>query len=192
MAAMTDDQWQAHVTREAAREIGRWLEGRGRLHQPITTLSLAELEGMATAAISRFVLLASERIARAAAGERGPDRAAAAPRPCALCSRQDRGFGYTHELRSDRYPGYRFCSMHCLDAGSALARRNNGMIDKTDMERKAIKDARRPFAEALTELGLMEPLQDRSAAEIDRLIEACIDGFRDSMQRQSLNDDVPF
>ena len=59
---MTDESWQAHVTREAARDIGRWLEGRGRLHQPITVLNLGELEGMATAAISRFVVLASERI----------------------------------------------------------------------------------------------------------------------------------
>jgi Family of unknown function (DUF6511) len=82
--------------------------------------------------------------------------------------------------------------MRCLDAGSALAGRNNGMIDKTDMERQAIKDARRFFAEALTELGLMGLFHDRSAADIDRLIEACIDGFQDSMQRQSLNDDIRF
>jgi hypothetical protein len=82
--------------------------------------------------------------------------------------------------------------MRCLDAGSALAGRNNGMIDKTDMERQAIKDARRFFAEALTELGLIGPFHDRSAADIDRLIEACIDGFQDSMQRQSLNDDIRF
>jgi hypothetical protein len=66
------------------------------------------------------------------------------------------------------------------------------MIDKTDMERQAIKDARRFFAEALTELGLIGLFDDRSAADIDRLIEACIDGFQDSMQRQSLNDDIPF
>lgn len=62
MTAMTDDAWQAHVTRKAAKEIGRWLEGRGRLHQPITVLTSGELECMATAAISRFVVLASERI----------------------------------------------------------------------------------------------------------------------------------
>jgi Family of unknown function (DUF6511) len=82
--------------------------------------------------------------------------------------------------------------MRCLDAGSAMAGRNNGMIDRTDMERQAIKDARRFFAEALTELGLMQPFYDRTAAEIDRLIEACIDGFQNSMQRQALNDDIPF
>jgi hypothetical protein len=62
MTAMTDDAWQAHVTREAAKEVGRWLEGRGRLHQSIAALSLGELECMAAVAISRFVVLASERI----------------------------------------------------------------------------------------------------------------------------------
>ena len=44
MTVMTDDAWQAHVTREAAGDIGRWLEGRGRLQQPIAALSLGELE----------------------------------------------------------------------------------------------------------------------------------------------------
>jgi len=91
--------------------------------------------------------------------------------------------------------------MRCLDAGSVLANRNNGMIDKTDMEIRAIKDARRNLAEAFTELGLMAPFHDRSAAEIDRIIEACIDGFQESMQRQAtdkqergddLNDPIPF
>jgi hypothetical protein len=60
--AMTDDAWQAHVTREAARDIGRWLEGRGRLQQPIAVLSMGDLECLASAAISRFVVLASDRI----------------------------------------------------------------------------------------------------------------------------------
>jgi len=87
--------------------------------------------------------------------------------------------------------------MRCLDAGSALARKNNGMIDKTDMEAKAIKKARRPFAEILTELGLMEPFFHRSPQDIDRIIEACIDGFQDSMARQTsadklFDDPVPF
>ena len=59
---MTDDEWQAHMTREAARAIGTWLEGRGRLHQPIAALTLADLEAIATNAISRFVAMGTERI----------------------------------------------------------------------------------------------------------------------------------
>ena len=62
--------------------------------------------------------------------------------PCALCGREARGFGYRHGLRRGRHPYYRFCSMACLTAGSANARRNHGMIDKTDMETRAIREAR--------------------------------------------------
>lgn len=75
------------------------------------------------------------------------------------------------------------------------------MIDKTARETKALKDARRPFAEALTELGLMEPFYHRSAVEIDRLIEAAVTGYVESMQRQAaapertgtaFDDPIPF
>jgi hypothetical protein len=82
--------------------------------------------------------------------------------------------------------------MRCLTVGSAIAQRNFGMIDKSDMETRAIREARRDLAEALTEMGLMEPFFDRPAADIDRLIEACVDGFQASMQRQSDAGDVPF
>lgn len=82
--------------------------------------------------------------------------------------------------------------MACLRAGAANAMRNQGMIDKTDMEMRAIRDARRMLAEALTEMGLMEPFFGRPAEDIDRVIEACVDGFQASMQRQSDAGEVPF
>ncbi|MDO8604916.1 MAG: DUF6511 domain-containing protein [Phaeospirillum sp.] len=75
------------------------------------------------------------------------------------------------------------------------------MIDKTARETKAIKDARPLFAEALTVLGLMEPFYHRSASDIDRLIEAAVTGYVESMQRQSgvqersgppFDDPIPF
>jgi hypothetical protein len=116
---------------------------------------------------------------------------------CALCSREAKGHGYVHALRLGEFPHYQFCSMACAQSGSALARRSGGVIDKTPMEQQAIKEARRPFAEVLTELNLLAPFHGRSAAEIDQIIEACIDGFQASMQRQAaerdpLDDPIPF
>lgn len=62
---MSPDEWQAHVTTEAALAMGRWLEARGRLDRPIASLTRKDLECMASNAISRFIVLASE--SRAAA-----------------------------------------------------------------------------------------------------------------------------
>ncbi|MGE3404991.1 MAG: DUF6511 domain-containing protein [Vicinamibacterales bacterium] len=76
--------------------------------------------------------------------------------------------------------------MACLDAGATLAAGMNGMIDKTAMETTAIREARRHLAEVLSELGLMAPFFDRRPEEIDRVIEACVDGFQESMQRQAV------
>ena len=124
-----------------------------------------------------------------------PDLAGRAP--CALCSREARGFGYVHKLLWGRYPHHRFCSKPCLDSGSGHAARNTGMIDKTDMELLAIRHARAKLATVLTELGLMAPFFDQSAADIDRIIEACVDGFQEGMQRQApprdpFDDEIPF
>ena len=113
-------------------------------------------------------------------------------RVCAVCDREARGFYYTHQHRPDRFPTFALCSHRCQRAGAVIAKRNLGMIDKTAMEARAIKDARRPLAEALTELGLMTPFHDRKAEDIDRIIEACVDGFSESMKRQALNDEIPF
>ena len=66
------------------------------------------------------------------------------------------------------------------------------MIDKTEAEARAIKETRAVFAEVIEELGLMPAFEHRTAAEIDRIIEACVEGFREAMGRIALNDDIPF
>jgi membrane-bound lytic murein transglycosylase MltF len=85
--------------------------------------------------------------------------------------------------------------------GSAIAQRNNGMIDKTAREAQAIRDARAHFAQALNDIGLMEPFFHRSATEIDGLIEAAVTGYIESMLAQGarqertgtgLDDPLPF
>ena len=58
---MTENEWLDHVTHEAAEAIGQWLERRGKLHQPIRSLIMPELEGMAAAAIGRYGALRSKR-----------------------------------------------------------------------------------------------------------------------------------
>lgn len=90
--------------------------------------------------------------------------------------------------------------MRCLDRGEALAREAHGMIDKTVRETQALKDARRPFAEAITALGLMPVFHDRPPEDIARIIEAVVTGYVDSMLRQAgvpersgtFNDHIPF
>jgi hypothetical protein len=95
-------------------------------------------------------------------------------------------------MRPDRHPTFTFCSRTCQLAGAAIAKRTNGMIDKTQAEARAIKETRAVFAEVIQELGLMPAFEHRSAAEIDRIIETCVDGFREAIGRVVLNDDLPF
>lgn len=64
MSGVTDDEWQAHVTHEAAKAIGEWLDARGNLHQTIRSLAMRDLEAMAQSAVSQFIVLTSRRIAQ--------------------------------------------------------------------------------------------------------------------------------
>jgi hypothetical protein len=60
------------------------------------------------------------------------------------------------------------------------------------MEKRAIADARHFLAEVLNEMDLMDPFLNRTTEEIDRIIETCVDGFQDSMLRQSKRGDIPY
>ena len=59
------------------------------------------------------------------------------------------GLRLTSTSFAGEFPHHRFCSMRCCEAGGALGRRSNGVIDKTQRRQRAVKDARRPLAEVL-------------------------------------------
>jgi hypothetical protein len=59
-----DDAWADHVRAECARAVGEWLGGSVRLERPIRSLTFSELECIAEAATSRWIVLASQRIAQ--------------------------------------------------------------------------------------------------------------------------------
>lgn len=75
------------------------------------------------------------------------------------------------------------------------------MIDMSEVERLAVRHARRNLAEVLVELGLMPHFHDRSADEIDQIIVAAVEGYRAFMRTaettvrraaDDLNDPIPF
>ena len=55
MDDVTEDEKQAAGTRQAAGENARWLEGRGNLHRPISSLTMRDLDAIAAAAIAGWV-----------------------------------------------------------------------------------------------------------------------------------------
>ncbi len=112
------------------------------------------------------------------------------------------GFGFCYMLNFKKFPFYKFCSITCLDEGAAIARETLGMIDKSQREITALKDTRRELAKVLKEMGLLLAFRDRSATDMDRIIECCVDAFQESVHRQVdeskksnkaiLDDDIPF
>jgi hypothetical protein len=116
---------------------------------------------------------------------------------CIICQRKAKGYGYCYKLQFETYPYYQFCTKRCQDIGVLRANQGNtGMIDKTPREREAIKAARKNLAEVLKDLNLMQPFFNRTPEDIDRIIEACVDGFRRAqiMQQQTdvFDDEIPF
>ncbi len=60
-----DDVWADQVRAECASAVGEWLENSVRLDRPVWSLTSSELQGIAEAATSRWIVLASARIASA-------------------------------------------------------------------------------------------------------------------------------
>jgi hypothetical protein len=58
---LTEDELQRAATAAAATAIGEWLLESGRLAAPIRSLTFAELQGIATAAVSGWIVARADQ-----------------------------------------------------------------------------------------------------------------------------------
>lgn len=131
-----------------------------------------------------------------------PDRLAGNPLAnpwalCVLCGRQAGGMFYeprTEKGRARRI--YRACGINCLLGIEKLVQARKGgwltMAALTQMEKTAIKEAKRSLYNSLLKLGKAQHFEDCSPEQMDELIEAVWNGLRASMSQQSMVGDVPF
>ena len=114
---------------------------------------------------------------------------------CVVCGFEGRGFGFQLDL-SALYPHYEFCSRKCQNVGALIASKHMGRIDNTvalsDIEQRAIVDARTQFAEAVERQGLMPAFFNCTPEQIDDIIKAVVTGFQASVQRAMGRGEVPF
>jgi hypothetical protein len=59
---MSDDEWQAFTTHEAAKAMGKCLGSKGNLDRAIKTLAMRDLKQLADKAIFRWIYLNSIRL----------------------------------------------------------------------------------------------------------------------------------
>ena len=114
--------------------------------------------------------------------------------PCVTCGFEGRGFGFQLHL-SALHKHYDFCSILCQSVGQRLAELNGGKIEGpmlSDIEQRAIEDARQQFAEALDRQGVLPAFENFKPEQIDDIIRSIIIGFQASVQRAYGRGEVPF
>jgi hypothetical protein len=63
LAKLTDDEFAKLCWRESGLALGEWLEAAQALNRPIRSLQIHEVAAMAQAAIARYTVLVSARLA---------------------------------------------------------------------------------------------------------------------------------
>lgn len=87
---------------------------------------------------------------------------------------------------------YRTCDRLVTGTGIYCELHEKGNVNVTQMEETAVKEARITLYDALCRIGRAEAFNTATAAEIDSVIVAIWNGCRQSMERQSLDDEIPF
>jgi len=113
-------------------------------------------------------------------------------KPCGVCLRPARGFGF-FDPNKPRPREYRwFCSMHCQAFFAARHRKGLTMQGTTDEERLAIALVMKRLGTTMDEIGWDKRLRDLDATEVTALIEEVLEGYSAEMSRIAARSEVPF
>ena len=113
-------------------------------------------------------------------------------KPCAVCLRPARGFGFFNPNKPRPREHHWFCSMHCQAFFAARHRKGLTMQGTTDEERFAIALVMKRLGTTMDEIGWDKRLRDLDATEVTALIEEVLEGYSAEMSRIAARGEVPF
>lgn len=113
-------------------------------------------------------------------------------KPCAVCLRPARGFGFFTPNKPRPREHHWFCSMHCQAFFAARHRKGLTMQGTTDQERLAIALVMKRLGTTMDEIGWDKRLRDLDATEVTALIEEVLEGYGTEMSRLAAPNEIPF
>ncbi len=113
-------------------------------------------------------------------------------RPCAVCLRPARGFGFFNPNKPRPREHQWFCSMRCQAFFAARHRKGLTMQGTTYEERHAIALVMKRLGKTMDEIGWDKRLRDLDATEVTALIEEVLEGYGTEMSRIAAAEEVPF
>ncbi|WP_143535740.1 DUF6511 domain-containing protein, partial [Roseisalinus antarcticus] len=95
-------------------------------------------------------------------------------KPCAVCLRSARSFGFFNPNKPRPREHHWFCSMHCQAFFAARHRKGLTMQGNTDEERAAITATMKRIALLMDEIGWQTAFADLTEAQVRALIEEAV------------------
>lgn len=113
-------------------------------------------------------------------------------KPCAVCLRPARGFGFFNPNKPRPHDHRWFCSMPCQAWFAARHRKGLTMQGTTEEERLAIALVMKRLGQTMGQIGWEKRLCDLNETDVTALIEEVLEGYGAEMSRIAARDEVPF
>jgi len=196
--------------------MGAWLQASALLNRPVHTLSITDLDGMATAVLSRWIVLRREREIMSPTWKSPTQPYIQGFKPMidmskyeAAAVKETRQVFAKVITQAGLMPAFFNCTPATIDnliraAASGYQNSINRQCDgigncgtsfnQKDFDAIAYKDARKPFAESLTEAGLMPAFFNCTVEVIDHIVRSTVREYNDRLNcKMPMEDDmIPF